>query len=107
MSTDVNLFDVLKAGYKDKNTQEHTLQKFGYARDNQLSSNNHQAYYNKAQNKLIFNVTGTHSIADWGTDAYLAAGHLKDTTRYKEADKIVVSLYIRHSSYKLLLTYHV
>jgi putative lipase involved disintegration of autophagic bodies len=36
---------------------------------------------------MLFNVTGTHNLRDWGTDAYLAAGKLKDTSRYKEADK--------------------
>jgi hypothetical protein len=87
--TDVNLYDVLKASYKDKNKQENTLKKFGYQRDNDLSSENHQAYYNPNNKKLIFSVTGTHNLSDWGTDAYLAAGHLKDTNRYKEADKML------------------
>jgi hypothetical protein len=87
--TDVDLYDVLKAGYKDKNKQEHTLKKFGYERDKSLSSENHQAYYNPTNKKLVFNVSGTHSISDWATDAYLGAGHLKDTTRYKEADKML------------------
>jgi hypothetical protein len=59
--TDIQLYDVLKAGYSDANKQEHTLKKFGYERDKDLSSDNHQAYYNKTNNKLVFNVTGTHS----------------------------------------------
>ena len=86
--TDVQLYDVLKAGYQDKNKQEDTLKKFGYQRDNDLSGENHQAYYNPTNNKLIFNVTGTHNLSDWATDAYLGVGKLKDTSRYKEADKI-------------------
>jgi hypothetical protein len=87
--SDLQLYDVLKVGYDDANKQEHTLQKFGYERDKDLSSGNHQAYYNKTNNKLLFNVTGTHNVSDWITDGYLAAGHLKDTTRYKEADKML------------------
>ena len=55
---DVNLHDILKAGYKDRNKQEDTLKKFGYTRDNDLSSGDHQAYYNKDKNKLIFNFQG-------------------------------------------------
>jgi hypothetical protein len=39
--------------------------------------------------KRLFNVTGTHNAADWITDGYLAAGKLKNATRYKEADKML------------------
>jgi hypothetical protein len=34
-------------------------------------------------------LTGTHNAVDWITDGYLAAGKLKQTTRYKEADKMI------------------
>jgi hypothetical protein len=34
-------------------------------------------------------VAGTHNISDWWTDLYLAAGKLKSTNRYKEADKVL------------------
>ena len=39
---DVNLHDVLKAGYKNKQTQQGALLKNGYVLDNDLSSDNHQ-----------------------------------------------------------------
>jgi hypothetical protein len=45
-----------------------------------LSSHNHQVYYNN-KNK--------HNLSDAITDGYLAAGKLKDTTRYKESHKIL------------------
>ena len=38
---------------------------------------------------MLYTIAGTHNLRDWGTDAYLAAGKLKDTNRYKEADNIL------------------
>ena len=85
-SSEPTLYDVVKASYKDKNTQASALGKYGYVRDNDLSNDNQQAYYNPTAKKLIYSVTGTHNAKDWGTDAYLAAGMLKSTNRYKDAD---------------------
>jgi hypothetical protein len=75
---DPSLHDVIKAGYGDK-SKTNKLKSLGYDFDNNLSSSNHQVYYNNKNKKLLFNVTGTKSLSDWGTDAYLAAGKLKDT----------------------------
>ena len=50
---------------------------------------NQQVYVNrKKNNKLLFSITGTrlNKLQDLGTDLYLAAGKLKDTNRYKEAE---------------------
>ena len=80
------LYDVVKASYKTGDEQKTSLGKYGYVRDADLSNGNEQAYYNPDKKKLIYAVTGTHNLADWGTDAYLAAGKIKDTNRYKEAD---------------------
>ncbi len=81
----INLYDALKNSYKDKKTQQQGLKKYGFDLDNSLSNDNQQVYYNKKNKKLLFNVSGTHKISDWVTDAYLATGHLKDTSRYKQA----------------------
>ena len=87
---DPDLYTVLKTGYtNDSKKQADTLSRFGYARDDDLSSDKHQVYYNKDKNKLLFNVNGTQSASDWVTDAYLGAGHLKDTSRYQESKKIL------------------
>ena len=83
----VNLYDVLKAGYSNKKDQSTRLKKSGYNFDENLSNHNQQIYFNPTNKKMIFNVTGTHNFRDVGTDLYLAAGKLKDTNRYKEADK--------------------
>jgi hypothetical protein len=82
-----SLYNVTKSGYKNKEKQSKNLN--GYIRDNELSSGNHQAYYNPKNKKLLFNVTGTHNLSDVITDGYLAFGGLKNTSRYKEADKML------------------
>ena len=42
-----------------------------------------QVYYNPSQRKLLFSVTGTHNLRDYGTDLWLAAG------KYQEAKNIL------------------
>jgi hypothetical protein len=83
----LDLKDVLKSSYKDKGKQKQELAKHGFFYDSMLSNANEQIYYNPKTNKLLNTVTGTHNVQDWGTDLYLSAGHLKDTNRYKEADR--------------------
>ena len=83
----LNLSKVLKVGYKNKDKQRETLNHYGYIRDNELSNDNQQVFYDPVKKKLLYNVTGTHNISDVGTDAYLALGMLKNTNRYKEADQ--------------------
>jgi hypothetical protein len=77
----VQLYDVIKSGYDKTNR----LEKQGYARDNELSNHNKQVYFNKDTNDLIYNVSGSHNMKDWGTNLYLATGNIKKTDRYKEA----------------------
>jgi hypothetical protein len=81
------LYDVLNSSYQNNIYQKEALSKHGYVRDDNLSNHNQQVYYHPNDNKLVFSVTGSHNLKDWGTNMYLAAGKLKDTNRYKEADK--------------------
>ena len=85
-STEPSFYQSLKASYRNPREQKTSLSRYGYERDNALSDHNQQAYYNKTTKKLLYNVTGTHNLKDWGTNAYLAAGKIKDTNRYKSAD---------------------
>lgn len=82
----VDLYDSLKSSYGDKKAREN-LSNAGYNYDSMLSSKNQQVWYNPNDKKLLYNVAGTHNLADVGTDLYLAFGKLKDTNRYKEADR--------------------
>ena len=81
-----SFYDSLKASYNNPHEQKTSLSRYGYERDDVLSDHNQQAYYNKTTKKLLYNVTGTHNLRDWGTNAYLAVGKIKDTNRYKSAD---------------------
>jgi len=82
-----SLHEILKLSYADREKQKQGLKNYGYNYDSRFSNDNHQAYYNPKKQKLIFSVSGTHNLKDVGTDAYLAAGKLKDTNRYQQADK--------------------
>ena len=85
-SEEPDLYTALKATYADTATQKTSLGKYGYQRDDDLSNHNQQVYYNPIQHKILYDIAGTHNLSDVGTDLYLAAGRLKDTNRYKEAD---------------------
>ena len=84
----VNLYDALKSSYGNRKSKEQ-LKNAGYNYDSMLSNHNQQVWYNPNTKKMLFNIAGTHNLKDWGTDLYLALGKLKDTNRYKEADKIL------------------
>ena len=83
----LRLHSVLKNSYADKSKQQSAFKNKGYKFDTELSSMNQQVYYNPKAKKLLYTVKGTNpfSLKDIGTDAYLLAGKLKDTDRYKEA----------------------
>jgi hypothetical protein len=80
------LYKVLKNSYANPLKQD-ALKDEGYQFDAELSSHNQQVYYHPEKKKLLYNVSGTHNLSDIATDAYLLAGRLNKTNRYKEADK--------------------
>ena len=84
----IDLHEALKYSYADKGKQMNAFKQQGYNYDSMLSNHNQQVYYNPTERNLIVNVAGTHNLSDVGTDLYLAAGKLKDTNRYKEANTI-------------------
>jgi hypothetical protein len=89
----VKMHTTIKASYGDKEAL-HKLNKKGYVLDKDLSNDNEQVYYKHKKHggkKLLYTVAGTHNLKDVGTDLYLAAGKLKNTKRYKEADDILQS----------------
>jgi hypothetical protein len=82
----MNLKDIIKNSYKDKSKQKSNIG--GYERDATLSGNRAQVYHNKDNGKTVVSHTGTNSLRDWMTDFQYATGNLKDTKRYKHAEKI-------------------
>jgi len=85
----LDLHKVLKNSYASQKEQEHAFKNDGYLFDKKLSNHNEQVYYNPSKKKLLMSISGTHNISDVGTDLWLAAGKLKDTNRYKEADSVL------------------
>jgi len=101
----VNLHDVLKAGYGDKNKQEAFATQHGYIRD-PASNDNQQIYFHQPSKSLLINVTGTHNIKDIGTDVALVAGKLQDTKRFKEAKQAIQSAKDKYGVENATLTAH-
>ena len=82
-NNNLSFHSILKNGYSKKKADNLN----GYILDKGLSNDNQQTYYNPTNKKLLFNINGTHNLSDVITDGYLAVGHLKDTSRYKESHK--------------------
>jgi hypothetical protein len=83
---DVDFYDALKGSYGNREARRNIESK-GYQYDKDLSNDNQQIYYNPKSGKLLNTIAGTHNLSDVGTDLYLGLGHLKDTNRYKQAEK--------------------
>jgi len=101
----VNLYDALKSSYGNKKSKKN-LEKEGYQMDSSLSNHNQQVWYNPNDRKLMVNVAGTHNLSDWGTDLYLALGHLKHTNRYKEADSTLEKAREKYKPAQTVVTGH-
>jgi hypothetical protein len=82
----MNLKDVIKNSYKDKSKQKQIIG--DYIRDDSLSGNRTQVYFNPKNNKSIVSHTGTNSLTDWLTDLQYANGNLEQTKRFKHAKRI-------------------
>jgi hypothetical protein len=82
MDKNISFHSVLKNGYRDQPKKRIG----GYFLDNELSTDNNQVYYNPKKNKLLYNVTGTHNLKDWGVNAKLFTGlGFKESDRYKQS----------------------
>jgi hypothetical protein len=101
----VNLYDSLKSSYGDKKSRE-KIKNLGYNYDSMLSNHNQQVWYNPNENKLLYNVAGTHNLKDVGTDIYLALGKLKNTNRYKEAKKTLEQAKIKYNNPNTTIASH-
>jgi hypothetical protein len=82
----INFYNALKNSYADRKQQKTAFVKEGFVFDSDLSNHEHQVYYNPNEKKMLYSVKGTNplSLKDLGTDLYLASGHLKDTSRFRE-----------------------
>ena len=76
----LSLYDSLRVGYLgNENKQGQEMAKYGYQIDKGLSNENQQVYYNPETKKLLYNVTGSHTVGDWvNSDLKLALGLRKN-----------------------------
>ena len=74
------LYDTLRVGYlPSESKQGSEMAKYGYQIDKGLSNDNQQVYYNPETKKLLYNVTGSHTVGDWvNSDLKLALGIKKN-----------------------------
>ena len=99
---DFILRDVIKNSYAKNKAKAMK----GYNLDESLSNHNQKVYYNPNNKKLLYSLAGTHNLADVGTDIYLGVGHLKDTKRYKEAEKTLKQAKQKYNVRKALIAGH-
>lgn len=91
---------VLKAGYNGQKSVGN------FIRDEDLSDNNQQVFYNAKKNKVLYNVNGTHSLSDVLTDVQLGLGNLKQTDRYNSAKIVYEKAKSKYAGANTTLTGH-
>ena len=101
----VKLYDAIKSSYGNKKSKNKILAE-GYIKDKKLSSDNQKVFYNPENKKLLVNVAGTHNLKDFGTDVQLALGNLKNTSRYKEAKKVLEKAKKKYNDSDVTVTGH-
>ena len=97
MNNRTSIYEPIKNGYKfgSRNFNKNIN---GYQLDEQLSNKNHQVYFNKDKNDLLFNVNGTRpEIMDWKNNISLGLGYfgkyipgiggMKESERYKDSHR--------------------
>lgn len=84
--TQPSLYTALQSSYGDKNATKRIVDS-GYVKNDKLSDHRQQIFYNQAENKVMMNVAGTHTLKDKITDIGLGLGLLKSTKRYQSAKK--------------------
>ena len=103
----ITLHKALKNSYASRDQQKGAFKNEGFVYDGDLSNDNEQVYYNPNQKKLLYTVTGTHNLSDWGTDLYgVLGGNLKNTNRYKEASRVLEKAKKRYNPQQTSIASH-
>lgn len=89
----LNLRDVIYNSYHSQDSLG------GYVKDKDLSGKRQQVYIDKDNKQLLYSVAGTRSGTDIFNDLRLATGGLKDTARYKSADKTLKIAKTKYDGY--------
>ena len=111
-----SIYEPIKNGYKF-GSREFKKNINGYELDEQLSNKNHQVYFNKQKNDLLFNVNGTRpEILDWKNNISLGLGTLgkfiplvggmKESSRYKDSHKAIREAKKKYNKDAAVITGH-
>jgi hypothetical protein len=63
-------------------------------------------YYNKDEDILLLNITGTKNCNDWITNIYVGFGYLQNTSRYIESKNILEQTKKKYNKNRVLITAH-
>ena len=89
MNGKLNMYDALEASYETPKKAKERLKRYNYYVSDSLSTPDIKVAFNPVNKKLLLLGAGTNKLADIGTDAYLAVGQLKKTSRYKQAKQLL------------------
>ena len=97
--------NILKSGYKNPNEQSKNID--GYIRDDSLSGQRVQTYYNPETGHAVINHRGTSASAkDWLNNLAYATGLYKHTGRYKNARDLQKKVEDKYGSKNVTTTGH-
>ena len=80
--------DLLKASYKRNGEAEAIGKKGGFTLDHSLSNSEHKVFLDKENNPNVV-YTGTRKAGDWLTNAAVAVGLGRYTTRFRDSKKLM------------------
>ncbi len=102
------VYTALKSSYQDRGAKERLTQS-GFLQDTSLSDHRQQVWYNPQEQKLLMNVSGTHTKHDILTDIKLAFGGfraLEKTKRAKDAKKTLAKAKLKYEPKQTTLAGH-
>lgn len=106
----LKLYKALKIGYyRNERKQAKALKKYGYVLDKELSMGRERMVaFNPTTKKVLFVENGTNptNVGDIVNDAYLVAGAIKKTGRFKRAKNTLNLAHDRYKDYKFTLAGH-
>jgi hypothetical protein len=116
MNNRTSIYEPIKNGY-NFGSRKFNKNINGYQLDEKLSNKNHQVYFNKDKNDLLFNVNGTRpEILDWKNNISLGLGSIgkyipfvggmKESDRYKDSHKALREAKQKYNKNNATLTGH-
>ena len=116
MNNRTSIYEPIKNGY-NFGSRKFNKNINCYQLDEQLSNKNHQVYFNKDKNDLLFNVNGTRpELMDWKNNISLGMGYfgkfipfiggMKESKRYMDSHKALRDAKKKYNKDSAVLTGH-